>query len=214
MTFIWKRLNNRSRILVLLLASLVLLNAIVLVTTYSLKSFSGSIASMLNDRLIPSSEISQIQEYCYKNQLFLEDLVFRNSREKIPEQIAENNRQLDKVFEEYRNTYFTEEEDEHARQFILALHEYRKYEGQILQLHGQGKLEAAEQLFTKDSSRMFDAMIRELHLLSGIQLNVGRLLYQDADADIRFIKLVTYTSLFLSLVVAAQLLKVLGIKPH
>lgn len=214
MTFIWKRLNNRSRILVLLLASLVLLNAIVLVTTYSLKSFSGSIASMLNDRLIPSSEISQIQEYCYKNQLFLEDLVFRNSREKIPEQIAENNRQLDEVFEEYRNTYFTEEEDEHARQFILALHEYRKYEGQILQLHGQGKLEAAEQLFTKDSSRMFDAMIRELHLLSGIQLNVGRLLYQDADADIRFIKLVTYTSLFLSLVVAAQLLKVLGIKPH
>lgn len=214
MTFIWKRLNNRSRILVLLLASLVLLNAIVLVTTYSLKSFSGSIASMLNDRLIPSSEISQIQEYCYKNQLFLEDLVFRNSRDKIPEQIAENNRQLDEVFEEYRNTYFTEEEDEHARQFIMALHEYRKYEGQILQLHGQGKLEAAEQLFTKDSSRMFDAMIRELHLLSGIQLNVGRLLYQDADADIRIIKLVTYTSLFLSLIVAAQLLKVLGIKPH
>lgn len=214
MTFFWKRLNNRSRILVLLLASLVLLNAIVLVTTYSLKSFSGSIASMLNDRLIPSSEISRIQEYCYKNQLYLEDLVFRNSRHKIPEQIEANNRQLDEVFQQYRNTYFTEEEDEHARQFMLALNEYRKYEAQILLLHDQGEQEAAEQLFVRESSRMFDAMIRELHQLSGIQLNVGRLLYKDADNNIRIIKLVTYTSLFLSLIVAAQLLKVLGIKPH
>lgn len=200
--------------MVLLLASLVLLNAIVLVTTYSLKSFSGSIASMLNDRLIPSSEISRIQEYCYKNQLYLEDLVFRNSRHKIPEQIEANNRQLDEVFQQYRNTYFTEEEDEHARQFMLALNEYRKYEAQILLLHDQGEQEAAEQLFVRESSRMFDAMIRELHQLSGIQLNVGRLLYKDADNNIRIIKLVTYTSLFLSLIVAAQLLKVLGIKPH
>lgn len=214
MVYSWKKLNNRSRILVLLLASLVLLNAIVLVTTYNLKSFSGSIASMLNDRLIPSSEIAQIQEYCYKNQLYLEDLVYRNSRSNIAQQIESNNRQLDQVFEDYRNTYFTEEESEHAAQFILALKEYRSYENNIIQLHREGRYEDAEKLFTEESTRTFDAMIRELHLLSGIQLNVGKLLYQSADANIRTIKLVTYTSLVLSLLVAAQLLKVLGIKPH
>lgn len=214
MVTFWKKLNNRSRILVLLLASLVLLNSIVLVTTYNLKSFSGSFSSMLNDRLIPSAEIAQIQEYCYKNQMYLEDLFFRNSLDQVPEKIEANNQLLDEVFEEYRNTYFTKEEGVHAQQFTQALEKYRDYETQILQLHRQGELEEAEKLFVSECSRTFDVMIQELHLLSGIQLTVGRLLYQHADYNIRIIKFVAYASLVLSLFVTAQLLKVLGIKPH
>ena len=210
----WKGLNNRGRILFLLLASLVLLNVIVLVTTYNLKSFSGSISSMLNDRLVPSTDIANIQEFCYKNRLFLEDLIFRKKRDNLPELIAQNNQLLDSTFVKYKQTYFTEEEIEHALQFRKSLQQYRKYEQEILSLLRQEKQQEAEDLFTEESSQAFQTMIQELHLLSGIQLIAGRLLYENADENIKSIKLVSYASLCISLVVAMQLLKVLGIKPH
>ena len=114
----WKKLNNRNRILVLLLVSLVLLNTIVLLTTHNLRSFSGSFASMLNDRLVPSAEIGQIQEYAYKNRLHLEHLVFRNNSPAIENKLAENNRLLDSTFHEFAKTYFTDEEWIHAGVFL------------------------------------------------------------------------------------------------
>lgn len=211
---VWKSLNNRSRILVLLLGSLVLLNTIVVVTTYSLKSFSGSFASMLNDRLIPSAEIAQIQEYAYKNRLSLEDYIFHESRKNIPLKIEGNNRLLDSTFLAYKNSYFTEEENLHARVFAEALQNYREYEQEILSYIRQGKEEAAEQLFDGKSDQAFQSVINELHQLAGIQLTVGRGLYRSADGTIRLIKMIAYFSLFVSLIIAAQLLKVLGITPQ
>ena len=211
---VWKRLNNRSRILVLLLGSLVLLNLIVVVTTYSLKSFSGSFASMLNDRLIPSAEIGQLQEYVYKNRLYLEDYIFHNTRKNIPSEIKRNNVLLDSTFSLYRKSYFTEEESIHAQEFLGALRLYRQDEQAVLRLLEEGKKEEAEQLFDGRSTQAFQAMINELHSLSGIQLSVGKVLYEHADETISLIKMVAYFSLFVSLIIAAQLLKVLGIRPR
>lgn len=210
----WKRLNNRSRILVLLLGSLVLLNTIVVVTTYSLKSFSGSFASMLHDRLIPSAEIGQLQEYGYKNRLYLEDFIFHDTRKNIPLEIKKNNALLDSTFALYRKSHFTDEESLHAAAFIEALSLYRQYEQEVLNLLAEGRKQEAEQLFEGKSNEAFISMTNELHLLSGIQLRVGHVLYQHADDSISLIKLVAYFSLFLSLIIAAQLLKVLGITPR
>ena len=209
----WKRLNNRGRILLLLLASLVMLNVIVLVTTYNLRSFSGSISSMLNDRLVPSTDIAHIQEFSYKNRLFLEDLIYRKKRRNLEEQISINNQLLDSTFVKYKKTHFTEEEAEHAIRFWEALKQYREHEKNIISLLRQGKQEEAEALFTEESYQAFQSLIQELHLLSGIQVVVGRLLYENADNNIKSIKMVTYISLAISLVVAIQLLKVLGVKP-
>ena len=210
----WKRLNNRGRILALLLSSLVLLNSIVLVTSYNLKSFSGSFASMLNDRLVPSTDIAQIQEYCYKDRLLLEDLIFRDNRKATAHDLERNYYNLANTFNKYRKTYFTEEESEHAARFEKALSNYLKYQQKILKLLEDGEQQKAEELFEGASSISFQTMIQELHLLSGIQISVGRLLYNQADDNIRIIKMVTYFSLFVSLLIAIQLLKVLGIKPH
>lgn len=211
---VWKSLNNRSRILVLLLGSLVLLNTIVVVTTYNLKSFSGYVASMLNDRLIPSAEIAQMQEYAYKNRLSLEDYIFHETRKNIPLKIEKNNALLDSTLSAYKHSYFTEEENLHARVFAEALQSYREDEQEILSYVRQGKKEAAEQLFDGKSNQAFQSVINELHQLAGIQLTVGRGLYKDADDTIRLIKMIAYFSLFVSLIIAAQLLKVLGITPR
>lgn len=210
---LWKGLNNRGRILALLLASLVLLNLIVLVTSANLKSFSGSFASMYNDRLIPSTDIAQILEYSYKDRLFLEDIIFRDNRETTRGELERNHQLLEKTFKKYKKTYFTEEETEHAAQFKNALKTYRGFEEQILNLLEEGKQQEAEALFTGPGNRAFQQMIHELHLLSGIQVSVGRLLYEQADNRIKIIKMVAYFSLFVSLLIAIQLLKVLGIKP-
>ena len=209
----WKKLNNRSRILLLLLVSLVLLNTIVLLTTHNLRSFSGSFASMLNDRLVPIAEIGQIQEYVYKNRLHLEHMIFRNDSPALERKITENNRLLDSTFHEFAKSHFTDEEGIHARYFLLALKQYRKDEQQVLNLLAQKKQVKAERLFEGESNLSFQQIINELHLLSGIQISVGKLLYEHADDKIQLIKLVAYFSLAVSIVVAAQTLKVLGIKP-
>jgi hypothetical protein len=211
---LWKRLNNRSRILVLLLGSLVLLNLIVLATTFSLKSFSGSFASMLNDRLIPSAEIAQLQEYAYKNRLYLEDYIFHDSRKNIPGEIKKNNALLDSTFTQYKHSYFTEEENVHAGEFMNALSLYRQYEEKVLVLLARGEKEEAEKLYEGAGEKAFQLMINELHLLAGIQLTVGRGLYEQADSTISILKMVAYFSLVVSLVIAVQLLKVLGIRPR
>lgn len=198
----------------LLLALMVLLNSIVLVTTYNLKSFSGSFASMLNDRLIPSTDITQIQEHCFKNRLLLEDMVFRPRRSDVVELIGRNNLLIDSTYKKYQHTYFTEEESTHASEFLCALQQYRNDEQRILKFLKQGRRQNAEALFEGKSQQTFQLMTHELNLLSGIQLSVGKLLYEHAGDNIRLIKFVAYFSLFVSLIIVAQLLKVLGIKPR
>ena len=210
----WKKLNNRTRILVLLLASLVLLNTIVLVTTHNLKAFSGSFASILNDRLVPSTDITRIQEYAYKNRLLLEHLIFRDDNPELEKRIEENNRLLNNTFDKFARTHFTDEESVHAEYFLQALTRYKKDEQQILLLLKQNKQASAEKLYEGESSQAFQSMINELHVLSGIQLSVGKLLYEHSEDKIQLIKMVAYFSLGVSLVVAAQTLKVLGIKPR
>lgn len=210
----WKGLNNRGRILLLLLCSLILLNGIVLVTTSNLSAFSGSFASMLNDRLIPSTEIAQLQEYSFKNRLYLEDMIFREPQLNLRAPINENNRLVDSTFMHYKLSYFTEEERAHAGRFLTSLQEYRSYEQKALQLLAEDRRKAAAVVFENESDAAFHTMMQELHLLSGIQLAVGRLLYEDAHNKIQIIKLVAYFSLFVSLIIAVQLLKVLGIRPR
>lgn len=199
--------------MVLLLASLVLLNTIVLVTTQNLRSFSGSFASMLNDRLVPSADIGMIQEYAYKNRLLLEHLIFREDASGLLQRIEKNNQQLDSTFSKFAKSHFTDEESIHARYFLHALKRYRGHEQHVLQLLQQGQQGAAEALFEGQSNLAFQEMINELHFLSGIQLSVGKLLYEHSEDNIQLIKLVAYFSLGVSLIVASQLLKVLGIKP-
>jgi hypothetical protein len=115
MKHFWKNLNNRGRILLLLMSSLILLNTIVLVTTYSLKSLSKSFTSILNDRLVPSTELALIQGYCYQNRLYLEDdLVSKTSPERVRKKIEVNNRLIDSTLTEYKQSYFTQEEGVHV----------------------------------------------------------------------------------------------------
>lgn len=209
----WKNLNNRGKILLLLMISLVLLNTIVLVTTYNLKQLSTSFASILNDRLIPSTDIALIQSLCYENRLYLEDdLVNQNSPEKVQAEIKENNRLIDQTLDKYRLTYFTDEESQHTAQFIKLLQEYRRYELEVQELLAHNEYAAAKEIFYGSSRKAFLHMVEELHQLSGIQVAVGQTLYEHTGSTIQLIRLVAYCSLCISLVVAAHLLMVLGIK--
>jgi hypothetical protein len=210
----WKNLNNKGRILLLLLVSLVLLNTIVLVTTHTLKRLSHSFTSMLNDRLVPSTDLALLQGYCYQNRLYLEDLVYHQQPERLMAKIAENNRLIDSTFSGYRKTYFTAEESEHADAFVLALAKYRQYEQEIMVLQAPEKAEEASALFYGSSEQAFERVIDELHQLSGIQLSVGKSLHEHTGSSLFLLRAVAYCSLCISLIVAVHLFRVLGIKPN
>ncbi|EMR02197.1 MCP four helix bundle domain-containing protein [Cesiribacter andamanensis] len=221
----WRNLNNKGRILLLLLTSLVLLNTIVLVTTHTLKRLSHSFTSMLNDRLVPSTDLALVQGYCYQNRLYLEDLVYHQKPERLLAEISRNNGLIDSTFLGYKKTYLTAEESEHADAFVKALERYRQHELRILsrlqvQLNrapdaGQAAASGDEavNLFYGESEAAFANMISELHQLSGIQLLVGKTLYEHTGSQLFLLRAVAYCSLCISLLVAVHLLRVLGIKP-
>ncbi len=210
----WKNLNNRGRILLLLMISLVLLNLIVIVTTYNLKGLSKNFTSILEDRLVPSTDLALIQGFCYQNRLYLEgNLVLKESPAISSALIVKNNQQIDSTLSKYKQTYFTKEEGAHVARFSKGLQQYRRHEQEIQQLLSNNDYETARLYFFGASEEAFQEMIEELHLLSGLQLSVGKTLYEYTGHTILLIKTVAYFSLCISIVVAAQVLKVLGIRP-
>lgn len=210
----WKNLNNRGRILLLLMVSLVLLNLIVVVTTYNLKSLSKSFTSILDDRLVPSTDLALIQGYCYQNRLYLEgDLLRQESTSLAKTKIELNNQLIDSTLHKYKKTFFTDEEGTHVARLTEALQQYRHYEQNILGMIQQDDYAQARQLFLGESQQAFQEQIDELHQLSGIQLTAGQTLYEHTGHSILIIKTIAYFSLCISIVLAAQVLKVLGVKP-
>lgn len=210
----WKNLNNRGRILLLLMVSLVLLNLIVVLTTYNLKRLSESFTSILDDRLVPSTDLALIQGYCYQNRLYLEgDLLRQASPSLAKASINSNNQQIDSTLHKYNKTFFTDEEGTHVARFTEALQQYRQQEQKIIRMIYQDDYENARQLFLGESQQAFQEQIDELQQLFGIQLTAGQTLYEHTSHTILIIKTIAYFSLCISIILAAQVLKVLGIRP-
>lgn len=210
----WKNLNNRGRILLLLMVSLVLLNLIVVVTTYNLKRLSESFTSILDDRLVPSTDLALIQGYCYQNRLYLEGDLLRHASPSLARaNINSNNQRIDSTLHKYKKTFFTDEEGTHVARFTEALQQYRQQEQKILRMIYQDDYEKASLLFLGESQQAFQEQIDELQQLFGIQLTAGQTLYEHTGHTILIIKTIAYFSLCISIVLAAQVLKVLGVRP-
>src|SRR5690606_18796120 len=103
------RLSNREKITVYFLAILVLLNIVTIIYTHNLKSVSEDFKSMLDDRLVPSYDISKIQEGFYKNRLNLEALIFKvdTNNNYLLKRILENNQAIDSIILKFSKTKLT-----------------------------------------------------------------------------------------------------------
>ena len=168
---------------------------------------------MLDDRLIPSSDIYKIHEGFYKNRLQLEDLIFGVDTEslKLRTQIARTNENIDSVLEKYSKTKLTENEAFELAALKESIVEYRDLEERIQQLYYTGDIETAREMFKTDELIQFQILTEELHKLAAIQVYVGGELYEDAKDKLFTINLISYLSIAIAIFLTFNLLKVLGI---
>lgn len=208
------KLSNREKIIVYFLAILVLLNLVTIVFTHNLKSVSEDFKSMLDDRLVPSYDISKIQEGFYKNRLHLEALIFRvdTNNSYLHKRILENNQTIDSIILKFSKTKLTEKEAMELASLRTKIEDYRSLESKIEDLYQSNKVSVAQDLFRKQGLDLFQTLNNELHNLSGLQVEVGGDLYRDTRDTLVTINLISYFSIAVAIFLAISMFKVLDIK--
>lgn len=211
---ILKDFTNREKIIFSFLIILILINAITIVYINSLTSFSNSFRSMLDDRLVPASDISKINELLYKNRLMLEELVFKvEAHDKsYKSSIRNNNFQIDSIIYKYSHTHLTLEERTDYHNFLKKHIDYQKLEDFIIDTYQQKDVPNAQELFVNVSGESFRNMLLDLNKLAAIQVEVGENLYQDSTSKINIIRLVSYLSIAIAIFVTMFFLKTIGMR--
>lgn len=208
------KLSNREKIIVYFLTILVLLNLVTIIYTHNLKSVSEDFKSMLDDRLVPSYDISKIQEGFYKNRISLETLIFKvdTNNNYLHEKILQNNQAIDSIVLKFSKTKLTEKEALELASLRKKMADYRSLESRIGNLYQKGEISVAQQLFRNQGLDSFQTLNDELNNLSGLQVEVGGALYRDTRDSLATIKLISYFSIAVAIFLAISMFKVLDIK--
>ncbi len=213
MKFIWQ-LSNQEKIMLSFLVLLVLLNGIIILVSRNLSGLSYSFRSMLEDRLIPAADLSNIQEEMYTNRFLVEKMMYMYDAE-APElvgQIQRNNQDIDQTIMKYAKTYLTTDETSALEKFKEQIQVYQQLEKQVINLLKEHQTDAAEQLYLNQSLQAFENLQRTMHILREIQVEVGKNLYHDARHLVSIIQFVGYLSIAIALVTTVNLLKILRIR--
>lgn len=211
------RFSNKERILFSFLVVLVLINVLTLVTSRNLSDFSYDFKSMLEDRLIPSSDLAKIQEQFYRNRLNLEELIYLEEyeyedAETVIKEIRENNQRIDRIENKYAKTHLTVDEENQLAEFNKLIKDYRLIENEIIRNIEENQFQKASNIYLYESIPAFEKLLNITHRLEEIQLIVGNKLYQHAQKKVRSIQVLAYLSLGIALVITAYMLKVLQFK--
>lgn len=209
-----RHLSNREKILVSFLVLLVLMNGFTIIVSRNITGISYSFRSMLEDRLIPSLYLFQVQEGVYKNRLLLEEMIYFSGQteEEMIWQIQENNEKIDQVILKLSQTSLTSDEAEALGSFYDTMKGYREAERQVIRMVENGEIEKARSAYLKRSLATFEDLLLPMHDLEDIQLTVGEGLYAEAEHAVSSIQLMAYLNMGIALMVTVYMLKVLRFK--
>jgi len=209
------KLSNRERIIISFLVVLVLLNILTLITSRNLADFSQDFKSMLEDRLIPSSDLAKIQELMYQNRLKLEEMVYlheNQNTQKLVREVKNNNEQIDRIKAKYAKTHLTADEAVNLDEFNRLMKNYRQIEDKVFQQMLQDNFSQASDIYLRESMPAFESLLTTTHTLKNIQVTVGEKLYRHAEKKVNSIQIFAYLSLGISLMITLNMLKVLRYK--
>ncbi len=204
-------LSNREKIILSFLVLLVLLNGLTILVSRNLSGFSYSFQSMLEDRLIPSSDLSKIREEFYKNRLYLEEMIFLPEWRdlNLMQKILVNNQEINQILMKYSKTSLTSIEAASLEKFNRQLEDYRSLEQQVINFVEHDSLEKARLLFLAQSMTAFENLLVTMRDLNNIQVQEGASLYHKSEKMVNTIQMIAYFSIALALMITVNMLKVL-----
>lgn len=213
---LFSRHTNRERIIISFLVVLVLLNALTIITSRNLSGFSDDFNSILEERLIPASDLSKIKEGLYRNRINQEELVFMSgfeSKDHLMQELMINHVAIDSIKACYASTYLTEDEAHNLYYFNQLIDYHREIANKIIKYLQRENQEAASNMYLEQSGSAFEELVETVRSLDRIQLSVGQNLYQQhAERKVKIIQVFAYLSIAITLMITLNMLKVLRYK--
>lgn len=172
--------------------------------SYSMKVVSTQFKSVYADRLIPALDISAIQEFNYQNRLLLEEHILADPTRKkqLAQKISQNERKIDSLVAKYSATYLTTKESEDLELYLQADQQLGLVMTSILARSTAGDNQTAYELYQQQGLEAFQEVLLPLHALSQLQEEVGQSLYEDAERQMKSLKMLSNLVIALAVILA------------
>lgn len=199
------RIGNRNRIALALGLVFLIIMAANWFVGFSMTKVSSQFESVYADRLVPALDISAMMERYYQNRLLVEDHLLTSSPEEemqILANIERNEAELDSLLQKFQATFLTPQESRDLEAYLNAKKEYSKAQQAILVMSHTGDKAAAKAIFRDQGTDTFQKLLQPLHALSQIQEQVGHQLYENADRQMKSLKVLSSLVIALAIILA------------
>lgn len=200
--------KNRWRIILGLSVVLLLIFLTSLFENKQLKEINESFGSLYKDRLIPASEIYQINTYFTQKSFVLEEL--KNVNDSLSFNFSplllKNNKKIDSLLKAYEETYFVKEEKLAFVKFKENYEDYQKKEVVVTQGMKNCELSISEKKEIGEALVFLNKINVNLAELVAIQSSVGKELLDDSKFNFGSSTLLFYFRFGLTLLVTAGIL--------
>lgn len=200
--------KNRWRIILGLSVVLLLIFLTSLFENKQLKEINESFGSLYKDRLIPASEIYQINTYFTQKSFVLEEL--KNVNDSLSFNFSplliKNNKKIDSLLKAYEETYFVKEEKLAFVKFKDNYEDYQKKEVVVTQGMKNCELSISEKKEIGEALVFLNKINVNLAELVAIQSSVGKELLDDSKFNFGSSTLLFYFRFGLTLLVTAGIL--------
>lgn len=201
------QIKNRSKAALLLAAVIVLITLNNLWERKRYSSLEHSMASIYQDRLLPSTYLYEISSHLYQKKILLENSA--GAADQWSKGIGEHDRAIDGLVKNYELTYLTDTEKKQWALFKAHLKTYNREEKKNLSSsHDASYIPVANQYLLDNS---FTAGIASLNHLSQIQAGEGKNLQHRSKGIIDGSLLASHFEMALLIVMGAIAVALIGI---
>ena len=179
----FNNLSIRSRLMLILCAMSVLAISLSTIGLVGIKFSNSSLQTVYIDRLVPTSQLTQIKTMQLDSRLKVANsVIFPDEAEKNIVAINENMTEIKKLWESYMATYLTPEETILANKFAEDRKTYREQALlPALALIKSGDRAGLEKLIIEKIRPLYETLSKDINDLVQLQLDVSQHEYEDAQ---------------------------------
>ncbi|HMQ08795.1 MAG TPA: hypothetical protein PKC30_15960 [Saprospiraceae bacterium] len=189
-------IHDKWKVAILLGTTMLLIIISNLIITKNAGNIQESFSSVVKDRLIVESYIYELAEHLYEKKLMIDNCNFQAGSDRTLCDFQIHNVRISELLEDFSNTAFTDDESIHFTDLNMIIQEIVLIEKAML-LHN----DQAEVLNFK-VNLLYGAALKQLHLLSDIQISEGKLLNEKTRKILAYHKMYGQFELLILLFIA------------
>jgi methyl-accepting chemotaxis protein len=178
------RLGIRTKLFAGFGTIIVLLGVVGFIGWKNTTEFAADFRSLYDDRLVPVSQLSNVQEALYELRVgaLVYGLVDSQGRAQIRSEDSQWLRQIDENLKAYEATFLIQEEKDGLKTFKEAYPAYLQIRQQVLAFTDQGRLDEADALRKGEAAQQFKKAVQAVNRLIDIQAEYGAKMNREVRA--------------------------------